>query len=209
MKVTLSRDGLRAVLLFAAEKDIRYYLCGVLIEATKTATRVTATNGHVCAVHQSTQNNELDDASFSIIIPRDVVKLIGKVSKEDSVLPLELEPNGDDGFLIRDMASSNRLGFDPIIASFPDVAKVVPKKASGDHAQFNPIYVGLMAKAANALGGAPHLVTFRHNGDGPGLAIVSGYPEFVAAVMPMRSDADGEETTTRPLWLEHGVVNPS
>lgn len=47
MKITLSRDGMRAALLFAAEKDLRYYLCGVLVEATKTTTRVTATNGHV------------------------------------------------------------------------------------------------------------------------------------------------------------------
>jgi len=209
MKITLSRDGMRAALLFAAEKDIRYYLCGVLVEATKSTTRVTATNGHICAAHQSKQENEIDEGehSFSIIIPREVVKLIGKVSKEDSVLPLVLEPNGDDGYLIRDMASAIRLGFDPIVAKFPDVAKVIPKKASGEHAQYNPLYVGLMAKAASALGSAPHDVTFRHNGEGPGLAIVSGKPEFVAVVMPMRSDADGDETTTRPLWLEEGVVN--
>lgn len=209
MKITLSRDGMRAALLFAADQDIRYYLCGVLIEATKTTTRATATNGHVGAAHQSKQENELDEGehSFSIIIPREVVKLIGKVSKEDSVLPLVLENNGDDGYLIRDMASAIRLGFDPIIAKFPDIAKVIPKKATGEHAQYNPLYVGLMAKAATALGKAPHDVTFRHNGGGPGLAIVSGVPEFVAVVMPMRSDADGEETTTRPLWLEEGVVN--
>lgn len=207
MKITLSRDGLRAVLLFAADADpVRYYLCAVHVEATKTSTRVTATNGHVCAVHHSMQENDVDQ-SESIIIPREVVKLIGKVSKEDSVLPLVLESNGDDGMLIRDMASSIRLGFDPIIAKFPNVAAVIPKKASGEHAQYNPLYVGLMAKAATALGKAPHDVTFRHNGEGPALAIVGGEKEFVAVVMPMRSDADGEETTTRPLWLEEGVVN--
>ncbi len=209
MKITLSRDGLRAALLFTAEKDLRYYLCAVLVEATKTTTRVTATNGHVGAAHQSAQENELDEGehSFSILIPREVVKLIGKVNKEDSVLPLVLEPNGDDGFLIRDMASAIRLGFDPVIAKYPDLTKVIPKKANGEHAQYNPAYVGLMAKAATALGSAPHHVTFRHNGVGPGLAIVTGIREFVAVVMPMRSDADGEETTTRPLWLDDGVVN--
>ncbi len=209
MKVTLSRDGMRAALLFAAEKDIRYYLCAVHVEATRTTTRVTATNGHVGAAHQSMQENELDEPTFSIIIPREVVKLIGKVSKEDSILPLVLEPNGDDGYLIRDMASAIRLGFDPVIAKFPNVPKIIPTIASGEHAQFNPVYVGLMAKAATALGAEPHQVMFRHNGVGPGLAIVSGRPEFVAVVMPMRSDADGQETTTRPLWLEEGAVNVS
>lgn len=209
MKITLSRNGMRAALIFAAEKDIRYYLCGILLEATKTTTRVTATNGHVGAVHQSSAENEFDEGelSFSIIIPREVVKLIGKVSKKDSGLPLVLEPNGDDGFLIRDMASAIRLGFDPIIAKFPDLTKVIPKTANGEHAQYNPLYVGLMGKAAVALGSNPWDVTFRHNGDGAGLAIVGGAPEFVAVVMPMRNAAENEETTTRPLWLEEGVVN--
>lgn len=207
MKVTLSRDGLRAALLFAAEKDIRYYLCGVLVEATRTTTRVTATDGHVAAAHHSMQENELDEPTFSIIIPREVVKLVGKVSKEDSVLPLVLESNGDDGYLIRDMASAIRLGFDPIVAKFPDIAKVFPKLANGEHAQYNPLYVGLMAKAATALGSAPHEVIFRHNGKGAGVAIVSGVPEFFAVVMPMQSDDDGQKMTTRPMWLDEGAVN--
>ena len=209
MKINLSRDGLRAVLLFAAEKDIRYYLNAVQVEATRTATRVMATNGNICAIHQSAQENELDDdeISISLIVPREVVKLIGKASKEDSILPLVLEPNGDDGYLIRDMATAIRLGFDPIAAKYPDVSAVIPREASGEHAQYNPLYVGLMAKAATALGSEPHHVIFRHNGTAPALAIVSRRPEFVAVVMPMHSDADGEVTTTRPLWLEHGSVD--
>ena len=53
MKITIDRNALKAVSRFAAIKDIRYYLQGVLIESTPLQTRLAATDGHTLAVHRA------------------------------------------------------------------------------------------------------------------------------------------------------------
>ena len=80
MKIYTTLSALKAINLLSADKDIRYYLNGVHVTATATATRLTATDGHALGIHQSEQQNEGVDF-VEMIIPNDVIKLIKSASK--------------------------------------------------------------------------------------------------------------------------------
>ena len=49
MKIYTTLSALKAVNLLSADKDVRYYLMGVRVTATATATRLTATDGYALA----------------------------------------------------------------------------------------------------------------------------------------------------------------
>jgi DNA polymerase-3 subunit beta len=76
MKIYTSLSALRAVSALAARDDIRYYLNGVLIEASAHTTRLVGTNGHVMGIYDNIdQENELD-GRVSFIVPDSALALL-------------------------------------------------------------------------------------------------------------------------------------
>lgn len=201
MKIQIPRDGLKAMLLFAANLDIRYYLQGVKVEATNTTTRLIATNGHILGIHHSAQKNDVGEPT-ELIVPRQAVELVRPHGPKGGLLKDVLLEQATDGWRIHDYTNGLRLGFDPIQGKFPDYAKVVPEAASGEMSRLNPAYVAVLAQAAKALKREPRFVNIAHNGNGAALARIDTVPEFLAVVMPMRDDFK----VSRPEWLEKPLI---
>lgn len=201
--IKIPRDALKAVLLFAADRDIRYYLNAVLVEATGSATRIIATDGHMLGVHHSEQTNEVKEPT-SLIVPRQAFAYLrpGKDAKTGRLLTAVQLEQDDRGWFVRDLVSGLRFGFDPIEAKYPDYIKVIPKTVSGVPAAFNPNYIGRLGNVAKAFKADAWRVSFTHNGDGAALVNISGTPGFVAVVMPMRGDGKA----VAPEWAASSLL---
>jgi hypothetical protein len=201
--IELSRESVQAMLLFAANVDIRYYLCGVKVEATAKATRLIATNGHVMAIHHADKDNKLAEPA-QLIVPRKALELLlyasPKRKPKKGRLPINLAiEHGASGWWLRDFEAGVRIGFDPIEGKFPDYTKAVPATISGEPCNINPTYIGLMAKVAAAFGReGVHVGIGRNGQSNAALVNIVGVPQFLGLIMPMRDSAP----VVRPGWFE-------
>lgn len=203
--INLHRNGLRAVLLFAAKTDIRYYLNGVKVEATKEATRVIATNGHVLAVHHSDQINDLA-APTELIVPYRVIAMV-KGGRKGRAMPLMLESEDGVTWQLRDLLLDFAMTFRPIEGKYPDYVRVLPKETTGEAARYQTAYLAIAEAASRVLSGSSRFgVALSYNGSGGGLVTVPSCPEFVGVLMPIRMDGDGKGK--RPAWAEASLMAP-
>lgn len=142
MTIQLDKRALRAALEFAATQDIRYYLNGIKIEATKTHTTYVATDGHrLIAVRHEAENEEKAELIIPVtvakIASKGAIKTIGgeKVSLTIDKLQYDISTPG------------GRLIFTPIQGNFPEWRKVAtsykkPEKRQGDKfLSINPVYL--------------------------------------------------------------------
>jgi DNA polymerase III sliding clamp (beta) subunit (PCNA family) len=84
MKITLKTSVLRAALICAAKKDLRYYLQGVCVSFNHPqVAMVYGTDGHILFAGQSPIVCDVapNNFGFSIIIPSDTIKAIDKKSE--------------------------------------------------------------------------------------------------------------------------------
>ena len=186
MKIHISRDKLKAAALFAATKDVRYYLCGVLIESTPLQTRIIATDGHAlfCSKDDAKDDNE---GTFTGIMPNDTVKqiLAWKAPYKGAAVVITTadDPAGEH----RAECAGNTAVFKLIDAKFPEYARVVPEKVSGDASHIDPELLMKCKTAAKTLGtSSKGYFAFKQGGDGSAIAVFSS--EAFAVIMPMRGD---------------------
>ena len=183
MKIHISRDKLKAAARFAATKDVRYYLCGVLIESTPLQTRIVATDGHAlfCAKDDAKDDNE---GTFTGIMPNDTVKqiLAWKGPYKNSLVVIT---TGEEEHCAE--WGGNTAVFKLLDGTFPTYARVVPEKVSGDASHFDPELLMKCKKAAEVLGTSSEgFYAFKQGGDKSAIAVFSS--EAFAVVMPMRGD---------------------
>ncbi|AGK49418.1 DNA polymerase III beta subunit, central domain protein [Burkholderia thailandensis MSMB121] len=184
MIVHVTGAALKAALLHAAKKDIRFYLNGVCIEAHEKETRVIGTDGHRAAVIRVPTENVSVSPGTRFIIPRATVEAM-KISKAALKHPIVIEGPNDNG----EYRATGVFGvaiFQAVEGVFPDYRHIIPETTSGTLAQYNPAYLADMAKAAELLG--HKFIYVEHNGDGPARVTVPHYSDFVGVVMPVRSD---------------------
>ena len=184
--IHISRNKLKAAAIFAAAKDVRYYLCGILIESTPMQTRVCATDGHAlfCAKDDAKDDNA---GTFTGIVPNDTVKqiLAWKAPYKDA--PVIFTTNDDIAGEHRAEWAGNTAVFKLLDGKFPEYARVVPTDVSGEASHFNPDLLIRCKKAAEALGtSSKGFYAFKQGGDGSGIAVFSS--ESFAVVMPMRGE---------------------
>ena len=204
-KITIDRKALKAVSLFAAKKDIRYYLQGVLVESTPLETRLIATDGHTLGAHRSEAKGD-NEGVFTGIIPLDIVAAILKfkspVKNDDIPVTLTVLDNGE----IRADYCGNSLLFKCLDGRFPDYRRVVPTEISGEKAFFNPDYLLRVRDASKFLGVS---FAFGYNGDSPSLATIG--QSMVAVIMPLRTEyldcAIGASWAREPLAGQDNVVS--
>lgn len=125
---------LKAVMMAAAKKDVRYYLNGVMVRNGELA----ATNGHMALLIQS----ESIKSDGEYIIDNDTLKMIVnlyKVVKGDN--PIEVK----DGTTTT--TGIGRISITPVDGKFPDVNRVIPQDPSGEIAHFNYEYLLACQKA--------------------------------------------------------------
>jgi hypothetical protein len=196
-KVVIPAQYIEAIKLFAAKKDMRQYLNNVFLEIHKSDSFLVATNGHILGAFRI--KCEQDDVTEPIdaVIPLDMLKSI----KNDGIVEIIVgAPVKEDSRsrLITVIANGMTLSGESMDFEYVNWRSVVPKKVSGDVAQFNPEYVSLFGKACTLVCGkkSAAFISIAHNGDRPALVNI-GADDFIGLLMPMRSV---EVLTAPPVW---------
>lgn len=194
MKITLPLSAMRAMIHTSADADIRYYLNGVHVIATKTHSRLESTNGHYCGifVHEVTDGDNEVDGLVDFIVPLDEIKMLKPSSaKSLDVLTIEYDAATKTGTL--NVLAGMSVRFTAIDGKFPDLERVMPKTAtSGVSSQYQVEYFGQFAKVAKLLSNKKMQdVKIWHNGDAVALITLSDEPRYLGLLMPLRANATG------------------
>jgi DNA polymerase-3 subunit beta len=194
---TISINALKGLDLLAGKQDIRYYLNGVNVEFNETTTRLVATNGHVLAIQNLTQNL-VNTGAGSLIIPSDIIKALKPVSKNADIVQIKQTDAGHweiDNY-------GTKITFTALEGKFPDYARVVSgAKTSGLAAQYNPDYLATFLKAAKLLTGAKTpQIELMQNGQSSALINIIGLSGFIGVTMPMKGKTGDEQAS--------GLANP-
>ena len=185
--IHILRNKLKAAAIFAASKDVRYYLCGILIESTPLQTRIVATDGHAmfCAKDDAKDDNA---GTFTGIVPNDTIKqILAWKAPYKTETPVIFTTNDDPAGAHRAEWAGNTAVFKLLDGKFPEYARVVPAEVSGEASHFNPELLIRCKKAVEALGTNKfgHFA-FKQGGDSSAIAVFSS--EAFAVVMPTRGD---------------------
>lgn len=179
---------LRAMLLFVAKNDVRYYLNGVAIQGN----RMIATDGNrilVCRLPE--------DSGLQVIIPTREIKvalmLVEKVFNEfDETIEITTDHIG-------------KVSYKPIEGKYPDFKRLIPKPFEGgmiNGLAVNAAYMADYAKIGEIINGkrsyrAVYLKQSTANKNTSILVHIDGCNDFFSLIMPMRID----ESTCIPDWL--------
>lgn len=184
-EIAVTRAQLRAALIFAGDKDIRYYLNGVCLHVGECGdARLVATDGSRLAIIKLDATSGATPGEY--IIPRDVLKTVKKAGRYD--FPLMLKISGAE-FQIVDPAGSQILGGSKLIdGKFPDFQRVIPQPENmdGTPGAFNASYLADIQKALIELGDKNGFFPMLQNGEKSGALAVREDKGFLCVVMGMR-----------------------
>lgn len=189
--LNIAKTDVRAMLQFAAKKDIRFYLNGIHFEAGANGARMVATDGHILGCADITRNlAEPVTQKQCGIIPREVFEKIKKPKKgESQTVEITIDAKDVGGtFSVKD-------GFavyqgELIDGTFPNWRMIVPATFSGEAGQFDPDLLARL-KAAHVEAGGAYSPTILHNGQNAAVSHI-GVNGMGAIIMPMRSEAPTE-----------------
>lgn len=201
MHANVPYHALKALAAIAPTDDIRFYINGVYIEATKHDTTMVVTNGHYLVAHRhALTKGDPEQAEFKCILPVKWLRSIKVAQRElkfrsDCQLSLEPIPNQADSkeesHAMRatlNLPSGVSMISDTIDGVFPDWRKIMPGTFSKETAQFNPAYVADVYRAiAGCYNKDACIAPLRHNGDKAGAVV---YCDTVGVLMPLRIEGD-------------------
>lgn len=188
-QIEIKRAQFRAALIFAADKDIRYYLNSVCLHVGECGdARLVATDGHRMAVIQVCSESAAAPGEY--LIPRDALKAIKKAGRYDAPLALKI---AGDGFTISEQFEAGAIlsGGKLVDGKFPDWRRVIPDPAamSGAAGCYQASYLADIQKALIELGDKKGLFYMLQDGEnGSGLVMQAGLG-FLCVVMPLRKMA--------------------
>lgn len=190
MQVTIAQSNINAVAYAMAKADIRYYLCGMLLQHNGEETRLVATDGHRLHAVRIEHKDGLTIDPVEVIIPDTLIRTIckAKASRNNKLPTVTITVDGNRiSVLLPDGTESVATAID---GKFPDYSRVIPDSFNGECAQYNPEYVSDCYSAVRDYFRTKNAYAyFNHNGDGVGGIAVDG---FMAIVMPWRADKCAE-----------------
>jgi hypothetical protein len=187
MKITLKTSVLRAALICAAKKDLRYYLQGICISINgPDIAMVYGTDGRILFAGQCPIEviDSPEAYGFQIIIPSDTIKAIDKKAE---FIDLEtIEGGAKDYYLL------GNARFQAFDARYPDISRVVPARDSFAEQKISYFDPELLVKGNEALAiyygdKKGKIFPLSQRGDSSG-AIHNNQNDAVVVVMPMRND---------------------
>ena len=194
-KIQIDAKALKAVSRIAPGFDIRYYLCGVCVEATQDSTTVVATDGHrVMAAQHKAKNDTKEDVRF--IIPKEIVAMLTAGKRPESARSIELEKQGDKWSAGLPPVNEFQAQFKPVAGNYPNWRSVVRNATksgvSGEAAMLNSRYLQEMFAIAKEIHHpCMPAATLLHNGNAAAV-IHFGEPlsdlKIVGLVMPMKTE---------------------
>ena len=175
--------ALRAMLPLAGDRDVRFYLNGVVIEVQQTQTRYVATTGPVMGIYDESRENDTSEP-LQVIIPRDVVKQL-KPNKNRMFGALVLNEDGTTRIL--NPASEQDIGFKPIDGVFPDYQRAVPKDVVGTAGNYDVELLYRFVEVSKALGAKyPGMIDLQQNGPTGAALVHLSDSNFTGVVAPYR-----------------------
>jgi len=211
--ITIKIKDIKAVSHAMANKDIRYYLNGILVEHNGIETRLIATDGHRMHLVRVENNTALGSEPVKYIIPRDFVLQLIK-TKFPKGYNKELTLTFSEGKVSAALPNGGEIISKLIDGVFPDYCRVIPSILSGEYAYINPEYQldavnGLIDYSENKA----ITIKIKHNGEG---AAVLAYGNYLAVIMPVysaplsdnpdtvwASSLAGPESVPLPAGFEH------
>ena len=202
-ELIVKSEVFKAVSMFAAKKDIRYYICGVCLDLGPDGAFIVATDGcALAAARVSTKAFEpaqfiLDRATIDNLskakgtIVFDVNGLIGKYAGKPGARARTLNISTD----------TLKLTSNEVQGIYPDWRRVAVYHSSDDTKPvfFNPEYSMLVAKAGDVICKREIKCMVRPGGSGVGYAQLDDDGEVGAWVMPYR-DVDMDDLPMKPVW---------
>jgi DNA polymerase-3 subunit beta len=179
---------LKALLLFAGKKDIRYYLNGVHFERSATGTVAVATNGHCLAVARL-DRDAAEPASFTV--PREHLDNVVKGAKGGVDI---VQVDAAQCTLI---SSNGRITVPLLDGKFPDWRRVVTPQQTGEKSYYHPDYHAMVDKAGQLIRPTKFAYLIQQNGNSVGYADLAS--TIYAYVMPLRHDYD-KDVISSPKW---------
>ena len=184
---TIPASTLQAALLSVAKKDVRYYLNGVYLDLP--AGLIVSTDGHRCFIGKLP-----DDAPRSIppvIVPSETVTaaLKGITPKMKRMLDVLVTINGEaPARTVSFTVGASTVAGAEIDGRFPDYARIVPVKCSGEVGTYNPDY---LADARDALnwytGNTLKACDLWQNGTSGAVAHMGADVAALVVIMPTRA----------------------
>ena len=175
MQTTIEIKTIKALLHFAAKKDIRYYLQGVHIEQGATGTYAVATNGHFIAIARIDTQAQ---APASVIVGSDHLAAAIKGAKGAAMIDA-------DGPRVTITTTVGETTADAIDGRYPDWRRVIRAPQTGEQAYFNPEYLATVQKAAGEYhGNKGTLYHVTQNGNSVGHCDIDD--DLQVFVMPVR-----------------------
>ena len=117
----ITTNQLKAAVMMAATKDVRFYLKGVFVGVTEDGSvHIKATDGVVAFEDVAPNKCVTQKGPFSIIVPLDCAKLAAKTKGP----VVKISPLPDGKYLIGDIV------FSPIDGLFPDVDRIFARRDS-------------------------------------------------------------------------------
>ena len=194
MKITIDYAIIKALLTAAPKKDIRYYLNGICVDASKDTVVLVATDGHMMLSFPVSADAIEDRINGQFIIDRVDLDAIKPAKAGKHTLPLIIEVD-EKGYTISGATKAvNSL----VDGKFPDWRRVVPQTLSGELAQFNLELLSRINDIRKVLGQDEYATTIHHNGRS--CAQVTGLKHHaLLLLMPMRNDATQGDAPV-PSW---------
>ena len=189
MKIYAQLNAIKAVSHLSATKDIRFYLNGIFVEATKTHTTLVATDGHVLGVYKNEEENEIpENIKYEFILPNDALKNL-KVSRiKGELVFFEFEPDEHskvNTVIIKSLSIT--LTTQTIDAKFPDWRRVIPRETTNEIGHYNPELPARFIKVAKEFGKKPGYINLHQNGTDAAALTIDEIESFLGVVMPMQN----------------------
>lgn len=205
MQIAIPVGLVRAALRFAAKKDIRYYLNGVLIEYGTAGARIVATNGHIMI---AARVDATATEAGSIIVPREALETALKLNGKAGALLVEFaeaKTSDDDARNIRIWTgpTTQTVVVVEIVGRFPTWRRVIPASTSGELANYNPDYLAAVYAAVHDVTGSKYArwPGIAYNGTGGALVTLSD--DAQAVVMPL-NDTEGQADAH--AWVQASLM---
>lgn len=175
MQVSIQIKTIKALLHFAAKKDIRYYLQGVQIEQGETGTFAVATNGHFIAIARIDTQAQ---APASVIVGSDHLAAAIKGAKGAAMIDV-------DGPKVLIKTGASEVTVQAVDGRYPDWRRVIRAPQTGEQAYFDPDYSATVQKAAREYHGNKALYHVAQNGNSVGHCAIDD--DLQVFVMPVRA----------------------
>lgn len=179
----IKTNTLKALLLMAGKKDIRFQLNGILFESTTERCFAVTTNGHCLAVAML---GESDTTQHQSIIAREYME--SAIKSAGSTISITFTET---------TATIGSVTVPLINARFPDWRRVLRNTApTNERAYFNPDYLALANKVGQTYHKGCKTYLVQQSGNNLGHCAIAD--DFHAVVMPMRDSY----FKPLPTWIE-------